>query len=131
MKKTFNNVEKELKKKNPPYDKAIVDLFHLVGYRVAESSSEYSLQKAVEEIYFAVQNEAKWNGISVSENQIAILLELIVNEFINQIEKYNELSNHLNARGLLEHELTLKKQEQALLDQQTRLDMYEKQLHDL
>ena len=89
------------------------------------------MQKAVEEIYFAVQNEAKWNGISVSENQIAILLELIVNEFINQIEKYNELSNHLNARGLLEHELTLKKQEQALLDQQTRLDMYEKQLHDL
>ncbi len=131
MKKTFNNVEKELKKKNPPYDKVIVDLFSLVGCRVAESSSEYSLQKAVEEIYVTIQNEAKWNGISISENQIAILMELVINEFINQIEKCNELCNHLNARGLLEHELTLKKQEQALLYQQTRLDKYEEQLHNL
>ena len=106
-------------------------MFSLVGCRVAESSSEYSLQKAVEEIYVTIQNEAKWNGISISENQIAILMELVINEFINQIEKCNELCNHLNARGLLEHELTLKKQEQALLYQQTRLDKYEEQLHNL
>ncbi len=131
MTKTFNNVEKEMKKKTPPYDKDIVDLFHLIGYRVEVSSNEYSLQKAVEEIYSSIQNEAKWNAISLSEKQIAILLELIVNEFINQTEKYNELSNHLNARGLLEHESTLKKQEKTLRYQQSRLDKHEEQLHNL
>ena len=128
MKKTFKNVEKKLKKADSSYDQVIVDLFCLVGQRVEKSTGEYSLQGLIGEISDNLRTEAKWNDIPASESQINTLVELIVKEFIEQTGKYNELSNYLNARGLLVHELALIKHEQDITHNKMLLAKHEQQI---